>query len=443
MYERRKKYKFKLDLKLPSVVITSSNDFVSFITDHFHSRALYRLFICDPELYKITSPLPHIYYHFCWVICSDPHHLLNLQKTEKSNNKTNYLFLNNIIPDNIDYTIYNALHICKDLRIQETLRYTYNLPEFRLVKHSIREELYTILRQHLDDDIYNALDKGNYPLVLQTLNSTSNYNNIWDYINDKIDTEIQELKTHLTKIKMNNSDVNLEIVTNIQDKIEKVNCKRTKLYKTIHDFKKNNNCAICENAYGEDASILFCCNNLICSTCVFKWMHANKKCPYCISTLFNDSIHSLSFPFKQEPTNIIESEPINLYKKLKTRQQTIFDLIIRYIPDSNIMFYSESNTIMDTMITFCEENGIEFIDFSSNLSYKEKQIIVKNITTEKKRLFVINSYNDLIGFSFLNIDHFISYSFISKWCYKFICSRFYRVGRSESKPFHFHTFFSY
>jgi len=30
------------------------------VTDHFHSRALYRLFICDPELYKITSPLPHI-----------------------------------------------------------------------------------------------------------------------------------------------------------------------------------------------------------------------------------------------------------------------------------------------------------------------------------------------------------------------------------------------
>ena len=61
---------------------------------------------------------------------------------------------------------------------------------------------------------------------------------------------------------------------------------------------------------------------------------------------------------------------------------------------------------------------------------------------QKRRLYVITSYRDLIGFTFhREIDHFISYSFLSKYCYKFICSRFYRVGRPEENPFTFILFF--
>ena len=247
-------------------MIVPDNDFVSFITDRFDSKAVYRLFICDAELFdKITSPLPQIYYDFCWLISSDPHHLLNLQqkqvkdKSSIGNNKmSNYSFLNKFIPENIDYHLYNALQICKDLKIQDTLRHQWKLPEFLLVKHTCREELYSILRQDLDEEIYTALDKGNYRLVLQTLNATCNYNNIWDYINDKMHSELQDLNTQLTKVKMANSNTKLELIENIKEMIRNVRLKRKRLYNTINKFKADSNCAICHEEYGEnDTSVLF------------------------------------------------------------------------------------------------------------------------------------------------------------------------------------------
>ena len=440
-YERRNKYKFKLDFGVCSIIIIPDNDFVSFINDRLDMKAVYRLFVCDPELFdKINSSLPHIYYNFCWLISSDPHHLLNLQKQ-----KEKYSFLNNFIPEQIDYHLYNTLQICKDLKIQETLRHHWNLPEYFLIKHECRDELYTILRQHLDDDIYTALDKGNYRLVLQKLNATSEYNNIWDYINDSINNELQDLNTQLTKVKMDNSNTKLELIETIKEKIDNINRKRKRLYSTINKFTTDSTCAICNEEYGatNDVSILFCCQNLICSKCLFKWMNTNKKCPYCVQTIFNDTLHSLKFPINPNNEQNMDTHSSS-FKELHTRQETIFNIIKKYITQSNIMFYSESETIITTMQVFCEENNIQFMDFSSNFTYKEKKKLLVDDDDQQRRLYVITSYRDLIGFSFENkIDHFISYSFLSKYCYKYICSRFYRVGRPTNKPFYFHTFFSY
>ena len=108
-----------------------------------------------------------------------------------------------------------------------------------MIKHECRDELYTILRQHLDDDIYTALDKGNYRLVLQKLNATSEYNNIWDYINDSINNELQDLNTQLTKVKMDNSNTKLELIETIKEKIDNINRKRKRLYSTINKFTTN------------------------------------------------------------------------------------------------------------------------------------------------------------------------------------------------------------
>ena len=200
-------------------------------------------------------------------------------------------------------------------------------------------------------------------------------------------------------------------------------------------------------------------------------MNTNKKCPYCIQVIFNDTLHTLKFPINNSSIEIQDdaeqgrqqhspddsmmtstttksTTKSTSFKELYTRQETIFNIIRKYIVDSNIMFFSESDSITSTMQIFCQENNIQFIDFSNNLTYKEKKKILLDIKNEdedsNRRLYVINSYKDLIGFSFQNtIDHFISYSFLSKYCYKFICSRFYRVGRPTDKPFYFHTFFSY
>ena len=276
------------------------------------------------------------------------------------------------------------------------------------------------------------------------------------------------MDTQLSKVKMENSNTALHLIKNLKEKIDNVNRKRKRLYSTINKFKTDSTCAICHEEYGEtdDVSILFCCQNLICSKCLFKWINTNKKCPYCIQVIFNDTLHSLKFPInnssikKQDDYDDDDDQLLThsyrddtttsaSFKPLYTRQETIFNIIQKYIIDSNIMFFSESENIILIMKVFCEEHNIQFIDFSSNLNYTEKRKLLLDINKEdeeerKRRLFVITSYKDLIGFKFeKRIDHFISYSFLSKYCYKFICSRFYRVGRPTNNPFYFHTFFSY
>ena len=72
-------------------------------------------------------------------------------------------------------------------------------------------------------------------------------------------SELQDLNTQLTKVKMANSNTKLELIENIKETIRKVRLKRKRLYNTINKFKADSNCAIRHEEYGEnDSSVLFC-----------------------------------------------------------------------------------------------------------------------------------------------------------------------------------------
>lgn len=409
-------------------VIVVTPKLLYFLIQHcFHRLAVQRIFLYDPELLP-SYAIPQITYGFLWILSSEPVYLLNLPKSN---------FLYHFLPPNIDSKIFNSLEICKDLKIQDTLKQIHNLPNYNLHKHTCRDEMYKIMHGILDDDIYELLHKGQIKEVLEHLNCISNCNNIWDYIHEKIQNDIDEIKMKLKNYKNITDKKSLEL-TNLKKNIETLETKKEKLNEKMKEYRTVNECILCLE-FMEQPILVYCCQNIICWKCIEKWIKVNNCCPYCRAILHNDDIISLKYPIQQTNSEkkdcTTETKNKINFVKLDTRKNKIFQIIESNLNEI-VFFYSEVDEVTQTIISFCTSQSIVYEHFNDIKNQDIQEL-------QKKGLCVIllEDYQDLIGYQFPFVNHFISYSYLKKFIYKFICSRFYRLPRKED--FHFHSFVSF
>lgn len=389
----------------------------------FHRIAIKRLVIHDPELLTSIQTIPQISYGFLWIVSSEPLYLLSLSKSH---------FLYQFLPHNIDSKIFHTLDICKDLKIQETLKTIHGLPNYILHKHTCRDEMYKIMQGILDDDIYELLHNGQIKEVLEHLNSISDCNNIWDFIHDKIQNEIEEIQLKLKNYKNLTNTKNGLDLSPLRAKMETLDKKKQKLNQKMKDYRNVNECILCLE-FMEQPILVYCCQNIVCWKCIEKWLKVNNCCPYCRAILHNDDIISLKYPIQdpnQEPKNKIQT-----FVKLGTRKNKVFEIIESNLNEI-IFFYSDVDEIIQTVITFCTSKSIGYRYFH-DIKDQDFQTLQK----EGVCVIIVEDYHELIGYHFPLMNHFISYPYLKKFIYKFICSRFYRLGRKED--FHFHSFVSF
>jgi hypothetical protein len=431
VYDKKKSINFDFNNKQLNVTILCSSLTISrFIQIHFQSYCAFRLILCDPELYIVSDSLPRIFYNYCWIMTSDTHFLLTLKKNH---------FVFKFLPFNIDFSIYNSLSIIKDLRIQEELKKIYNLPNFHLVKHTHRASLHNILKGYLDPEIYDDMEKGNFSSILQKLNMNEDHNNIYYLLNNQLTSEISVIDNFLKNVKLNKNTQH-DIVSQHLQKKEKLEEQKQKLTETLNNFCETNVCMICnDNLHDKEIALVTCCYNCCsCMNCVFKWLEEHKECPYCRQVIFFDNIYSLQAKSIVSKTIDTSNNAVSYHNELKTKQNTLFDLISKYISESSIMVYCETEEYLKNIEEFCRKKNISLFDFQG--SYGEKKEMISN--KQKHSVYFISDYKELIGFAFsTSINHFISYSFLDKTIYKYICSRFYRIGRKND--FFYHYFLSY
>ena len=177
-----KKQTIKLEHK---IILTSSNYFLYLIQNYFHRKAIERIIISNPEHIKLKYISNNIlFYGMTWILTYDPKWILY------RNDKKHFIY--NFIPEKIDLLLFRHLFISNDLDLKEKLYNEYKLPPYEILNHKCREEMYVILKGHLNDDMYSLLEKGQIKLVLEKMNELGTCTNIFDYVQEKINYEIDE-----------------------------------------------------------------------------------------------------------------------------------------------------------------------------------------------------------------------------------------------------------
>lgn len=416
-YDRKKRFVNSTEAK----IILVNQFLISYLIQNFFHRAcIERFVIFDPELMKSTF-IPQIFYEFLWIVSSEPIYLQSLDRKH---------FLYNYLPVNLDSRIYNNLLVCQDLKIQTNLKQEHDLPNYKLLKHSCREEMYKILKGILDEDLYDLLHNGQIKQLLERLNAISSSNNIIDYIHDKIENEILEIENQIKNYKNLKSKKEKDL-EELEIKLLCLKRKKTNLNDKLKEYTSNHECIICQEQM-KDPVILYCCQNIICFQCIVKWLQKKNNCAYCRKVIHNDDIIFLKCKLEQNDS----SKKEECFEKLLTRQNKVFDIIEKN-KEEIMFFYSDVDEMTENMILFCQEKDISCIELRE---YRKKEVYDK-IENKDVNLIILSDYKDLIGYEFPMINHFICFPYLKKYVYKFICSRFYRIGREND--FHFHSFVTF
>lgn len=422
-----KKKKFQINKEDSKIILVSPSLISYLVQNFFHRFCIKRLILFDPELMlQSLNYIPQLFYGFAWIISSEP---LFLQSLDRKH------FIYNYLPVNIDNRIFNSLIVCQeeDVKIQTLMKDEYKLPSYHLIKHTCKDEMYKILKGILDEELYNLLHHGMVKQVLEKLNAISNCNNIIDFIHEKIESEITETEKQLENYK------NLKIrkdkdLEEYKQKLVFLKKKRETLHDKIREYTNNNECIICRESMKEPI-LLYCCQNIICFECIVSSLKIKNNCPYCRTIIHNDDIislkYNLSLPEKKNSSKV-------KHKPLLTRYNKVFEIIGELRDKKEILFfYSDVNEILETLISFCLEKNIDFIELKE---YDKKQVYEK-IKKREVEVIILSNYRELIGYEFPMVNHFVSFPYLKKYVYKFICSRFYRLERKDD--FYFHSFVTF
>lgn len=398
------------------VILTNPNCILYLLQNFFHRKAIQRFIICDPEFIKLKyTSTTMLFYGMTWIVCSHPNWIIY--------NPDKKHFIYNFISDKIDIMLFRSLFICDEVNINKQLYVDCDLPAYEKIKHKCRESMFVILKGTLDNEMYNLLEAGHIKRVLEKLNEMGSFNNILDYIQEKLENDIEETNLKIQKKIFENGDiVELEKIKNDLMK------KKHNLLTKIEEYQENNECVICNNSLKEPI-LLYCCQNIICGRCIFDWLNHSKHCPYCRSIIHNDDLISLKYKLNAK------SKKNSNFKKLLTKQNKIVELLQNY-NDKFIVFYSESNEIIQIITSFCNENNLASNTFQG--TSKEKASLFQKFQKKEFNILIISDKMDFIGYSFPFVDHFIQYSRLEESVYEYIFNKFYRLGRTEK--FHLHLF---
>lgn len=438
-----KKKKFKLNYDESTVILTTLKTFFFLVENYFSENAFQRLIITDPELIKSSSQIlvipKRLYFGFCWILCTQPNKITSMHSNH---------FIFRFIPYDLDSFVFKAIQTCQSIvkvtKEDDNLKQIYNLPNFNVIEHTYREEMFRILHGIVDNDIYKLLDIGNIKAAINKINSFEFSNeNIFQYINDKIEKDIEKKEQDLDKIKFLNN--NHEDLNQILNSIQVLKKKKKRFHERLEMYIHSIVCTICNNDINEPM-IFYCCQQCICGSCMIHCFQNDTKsrCPFCREVVHNDDIIPLLKTKSKPKTKILKlHSKQSKQNNLLTKEMKLFDLLadLTKTKDEMVVFYCTSDEVNTKLLKFLFENEIYSVEFTGSLG--ERQEIFGNIQKKFYKVIIVSNYRDMIGFHFLSINNIISYTEIDNYIYKFLCSRFYRIHRTKDLNFHTFKFLSH
>lgn len=401
------------------LVLTTPSLFPHLIQNHFSQKTVRRILFYEPQSFRIRPKSLPFHYEHGWIITSDINWLLF---------STNH-FIFKYIPESMEYLLFRQLCIFQEKKLLEKLWKSFGLKPYRHMEHQCQQEMYEILKGTLSDEMYNLLTEGNIQYVLEKLNLTCTKESILKHLKNQIQDEIDETEFKILRYK-NCHRKKKELEEKRYRLIEKSN----HLNQKFQTFHQNTKCILCHDFIRNKTVLMYCCQNICCANCIYRWLNTNNSCPFCRHVIQNDDlipISSVSNRNVSTSTNTLKGP--NEISKLMTKQNKVIELMDFY-RDNHIVIFTKSKSILNIILD--HNKDVFTVVFQGNT--KEKKKIYEQMCKGKTSLCIIMDENELNGFSFPFVDHFISVSPLSDELFQSFLQKFHRLGRT--KVFHIHTF---
>ena len=404
------------------LILTTPTLFPDLIQTHFQQKRIQRLLFYEPRHFRIKPKSYSFSYQHGWIITSDTNWLLF------SNNH----FIFKYIPESIEYLLFRQLCIFQDQKLQHKLSKKFGLKPYLHIEHQCQQEMYEILKGTLSDEMYNLLIEGNIQLVLEKLNLSCSKESILKHLQNQIQDEIDETEFQIKKHeKLKKKQKELE------EKKHRLIDKSKDLGRKFKTFQQNTKCILCCDMIKNQTVLIYCCQNICCANCIYRWLNSHNSCPFCRHVIQNDDLIPITSSDTIKNLNTVTEKPTEI-SKLVTKHNKVIELIDDFATKYHIVIYTKSKNIVDMITEYCKEMFV--VLFQGNTVDKKKiyEQLCNKLCNQEKTICIIMDENDMNGFSFPFVDHFISVSPLSSQLFDFFLQKFHRLGRTST--FHIHTF---
>lgn len=399
------------------LVLTTPTLFPHLVQHHFSQKTVKRIIFYEPQSFRIRPKSFPFHYEHGWIVTSDINWLLF---------STNH-FIFKYIPESMEYLLFRQLCIFQEKNLLEKLWKRFALKPYLHIEHQCQQEMYEILKGTLSDELYNLLTEGNIQQVLEKLNISCTKESILKQLDAQIQDQIDETEFKILRYKHNQQRKKL-----LEEERFRLIEKSKHLKQKFQTFQQNTKCILCHDFIRDKTVLIYCCQNICCGNCIYRWLHRKNSCPFCRHVIQNDDLIPISSDSNdcQNKTVPIENS-LNRISKLISKQNKIIALLDRY-NETHIVVYTKSKSIVNMISSHCEGTLI----FQG--STREKKKIYEQMCKATASLAIFTDEIEMNGFSFPFVDHFISVSPLSNEQFHGFLQKFYRLGRTN--VFHIHTF---
>jgi len=281
-----------------------------------------------------------------------------------------------------------------------------------------------IVREFIPADVMDMLNAGNMKDAVLKLNCNVDTNdNILQVITNKITTTIHNKKAELVyqeSIRPRDVDVHNENINRLKEKIKGLELKLESITNRIKEFNKENCPVCCEEFSNVTPSILPCCNQLFCISCLTQIK--NHKCPLCRTVYNMKDVHVIM-------DNVTKNK---VEQPKSTHEITKCDAVIKIIkekPHGKFLLFSNYDQTFVSLINKLNEHKIEHSKVMGSGPVVNK--IIERFKNGTIRVLMLNATNYGSGLNLQMATDVIIYHQLSLELETQVIGRAQRIGRIE------------
>lgn len=351
------------------------------------------------------------------------------------------LMLHNFKTHGLHRNILPSGHYISNIVVMNEPNYiiqSYQLKPIEIVNHIIYEKsLANIAKPYISEEIALLLAGGNIKEAISMLGGSSPNVNIIDLVTRKKTDELVEAET---KFSIYNRkfiiEKNRDFANQYYKWVDKVNQLKKDISEIQNKFQSsiNEGCNICCNDFEDNKIILLpCCQNIVCGYCLFGWFENNHhSCIYCRSDIDSSKLIYLEKNTTQVPNCQPEEPTSNKKIKIRIKNQTKLDVIVRLIKNRDIRKYiivSYFNETFKSIKKFFELNNIPYVEFNGKKSEIDNKI--SKLANNEIGVVFLNGKHQGTGLNLQMMTDIVLYHQIDDITMTQIIGRIQRIGANE------------
>jgi superfamily II DNA or RNA helicase len=309
----------------------------------------------------------------------------------------------------------------------DELSQSYQQSEIAYYKYMCFNKNFNIYGSRVSNEVQRMIAADDIAGAIVALGGTKENKSLLDIIIAKEESEIVGIKAQISYHSTINNDNSKVKIEEYKKKLKEAESSLENLKQKIkRDTEDDRECPLCSEEYKEPV-ITFCCNSVMCSSCVKSLYNTTQKCPFCRVKL---DMKKMAISSSREEEEKKEEEETDKRTKLEVVKQ-----IITSNPEGKFILFSEFNPSFDSIKATLSEYNITHAEVKGTSDAKQKYI--RLFKEGKIKVLFLNSRNDGSGIDLPETTDIILYHKMSSENIETqVLGRALRLGRTAPLKVH-------